>query len=127
MSLSPRGHILIYSCDLQIKIPLFAHRQYQSLFLDFVSTLFPKENLDLYKAILDIGENLDLIGSGGHSYKTYFIGEEKSITLLESDSNVDEEHGTTGTVGDVLEREEGPKSIPPLQLQIGHFREMRQI
>ena len=71
-------------------------RQYQSLFLDFIATLFLEENLDWHKVFLGDERNQEHNEPTGHSYKTYFIGEEKSITLMESASNVDEEHGTTG-------------------------------
>ena len=73
------------------------HRDYQVTFLDFLATLFSFD-ISLRKRIAFEKSKLDSSSPGGHSFKTYFLkgGKRKSITLLESETNVDEEHGTTG-------------------------------
>lgn len=71
-------------------------RRFESSFLDFVASLFPDPTDHLRKSFLALKCELDASDLSGHSYKTYFLGKEKSISLLESEANVDEEHGTTG-------------------------------
>ena len=60
--------------------------------------MFTPEEKDLHERIANLRSKVDHGVSGGHSFKTYFLKghHEKSITLLESDKNVDEDHATTG-------------------------------
>merc|ERR1711962_490352 len=72
-------------------------RDYQISFLDFLATLFPYNEIDSRERVRELKTSIDSSAAGGHSFKTYSIGREKSITLLESESQVDEDHdGTTG-------------------------------
>ena len=85
------------SFSIGISYSFYIHRDYQVTFLDFLGTLFSFD-ISLRKRIAFEKGKLDSSTPGGHSFKTYFLkgGKRKSITLLESETNVDEEHGTTG-------------------------------
>lgn len=71
--------------------------EYQKSFLDFVASLFSKsEEPDLRNEIVALKREIVQNAPGGCTFKTYFIQKEKCITLMESKTNVDENHATTG-------------------------------
>ena len=71
--------------------------EYQESFLDFVASLFSKsEEPDLRDEIVALKREIVQNAPGGCTFKTYFIQKEKCITLMESKTNVDENHATTG-------------------------------
>ena len=78
---------------------LLSRRDYQASFLDFLATLFPKNDIDSRERVRELKTSTDCSAAGGHSFKTYFLGRQKHITLLESESQIDEDHdGTTGNI-----------------------------